>query len=339
MKPVYVCAFLLPLAAQSVATEPMAVPKIGHIEYYGLQKVSTQRIARALGLHVGDPLPPSKGDVEERLEKVPGVVQARVEAVCCQDKGNAILFVGIEEKGAPHFALRSPPSGNAVLPQDVVDSYHKLVSTLAAAGHRGSTDEDLTEGHALAADPDARELQQGFAEYDRDHLPLVRDVLRNSAEEDQRAMAATIIGYAADKTKVVPDLEYAMQDADETVRANAMRSLVAIAVLAVREPKLGIRISPTWFIEMLNSVVLSDRIKAATALVNLTEHEGKAILEQVRQRALGAVLEMAQWQYLRYALPAYILLGRMAGMSEQAIQETWSKGQRREVIMRFAGKR
>ena len=69
---------------------------------------------------------------------------------------------------------------------------------------------------------------------------------------------------------------------------------------------------------MMNSIVLSDRVKAASALVNLTEKDGKATLDQIRERALGSVLEMAQWKNLRYALPSFILLGRMAGLSEEA---------------------
>ena len=42
---------------------------------------------------------------------------------------------------------------------------------------------------------------------------------------------------------------------------------------------------------------------------------------------------------LRYALPAFILLGRMAGMNEQAIEESWKRGERESVVMRFAAKR
>ena len=57
-------------------------------------------------------------------------------------------------------------------------------------------------------------------------------------------MAATIIGYAPDKKKVVGDLEYAMQDPDESVRGNAMRALGAIAVLATREPEREIESPP-----------------------------------------------------------------------------------------------
>jgi hypothetical protein len=267
------------------------------------------------------------------------VVEARLEAVCCQADGNAILFVGIEEKGAPHFAFRSPPAGSAALPPDIVDTYTKLLAAIEAAGRRGSTAEDLTEGHPLAADPDARGLQQGLVAWAGEHLALLKSVVRDSGEVDQRAMAATILGYAPDKTKAVGDLEYAMQDPDEAVRANAMRALGAIAILAGRDPERGIHISSTWFIEMLNSIVLSDRLKAAEALVNLTDKDAKSTLDQIRQRALGSVLEMAQWKSLRYALPSFILLGRMAGMSETAIQSSWTSGKRAAVVMRMLGKK
>jgi hypothetical protein len=325
----------LSIVALSAQAPRFALPKIGSIEYYGLRKITVARLDRVLNLKPGDPLPPSKGDLEDLLEKVPGVVQARIEAVCCQSDGNPILFIGIEEKGAPHFGYRSPPMGTPVLPPDVVDSYRKLTFAIEAAARRGSTAEDLTHGHSLMADPDARGLQQGFIPYAKDNLKLLRDVLRDAADPDQRAMAATLIGYAPDKTQVVADLEYAMQDPDEPVRANAMRSLSAIAVLATGQPDLGIRISGTWFVEMLNSIVLSDRLKAASALVNLTEKDDRKLLDQVHDRALSSVLEMAQWKNLRYALPAYILLGRIAGLDEQKIQDSWKRGDRAAVVTRL----
>jgi len=43
------------------------------------------------------------------------------------------------------------------------------------------------------------------------------------------------------------------------VRANALRSLTAIAVLASRDPAPGLRISPTWLVELLNSPTAPDR--------------------------------------------------------------------------------
>ena len=41
-------------------------------------------------------------------------------------------------------------------------------------------------------------------------------------------------------------------------------------------------------------------------------------------------MEMAQWKVLRYALPAFILAGRIAGMNEQEIQKAWTSGDRQD---------
>jgi hypothetical protein len=314
------------------------VPRVGSIDYYGLRKVQEARIQKALGVTAGDPIPPSKGDLEDRLEKVPGVVLARVEAVCC-DGRESMLFVGIEEKGAAHFALRTPPTGEAALPPEMVEQYTELVHAIETAARRGSIAEDLTHGHPLSADPDARAIQEGFAEFTVKHLARIRDVLRNSADAEQRAMAATIIGYAPDKKVVVGDLEYAIQDPDESVRSSAMTALNAVAVLSAKQPELGIHIPPTWFVEMLNSIAFSDRTRATGALINLTDSRPAATLDLLRERALPSLVEMAQWNSLRYALPAFILLGRVGGLGEQQIQERWTKGDRAALALEVVGAR
>ena len=306
-------------------------PTVGSIEFYGLHKLSEQRLLHALHLKSGDPLPPSRGDMEDALEAVSGVVRAQVEAVCCE-QGKTTLFIGIEEKGAPHLEFRTAPSGEAVLPEDIVDTYHKFLEAVRDAARRGSTAEDLTAGHSLMADPDARDLQFQFAKYARANQPLLRDVLRDSADGEQRATAATLIAYAANKKEVINDLEYALQDPAESVRANALRALNAICVLAHRQPELGLHISPTWFVEMLNSNALSDRTHAADVLVTLTTQDGAAILRQIRERALDSITEMAQWKTLRYALPPFILTARIAGLTEDEIQKAWIKGDRQTAI-------
>jgi hypothetical protein len=315
-----------------------SVPRIGSIDYYGRHKVPEKQIQRALGVTVGDPLPPSKGDLEERLVEVPGVVLARVEAVCCEG-GRSMLFVGIEEKGAPHFELRASPEGDAVLPSDLVTQYNELVGAIERAARRGTTAEDLTHGHPLSADADARAIQQQFAQLVPRRLLQIREVLRTSPDPEQRAMAANLIGYAREKSAVVGDLEYAMRDPDESVRAGAMNALSAIAVLSRKQPELQIHISPTWFVEMLNSVVLSDRIKAAKALINLTDSRPLATLDLLRERALPALSEMAQWNSLQYALPAFLLLGRVGGFTEKQIQDRWTRGDRAAMVLEVAGEK
>lgn len=303
------------------------------IEVYGLRKLPEARIRQALGVKEGDPLPRSKGDTEEALEKLPGVVRARLEAACCE-AGKAILYVGIEESRAPRFEFREPPKEAVLLPEEIHDTYVRFLAALAEAVRSGETEEDLTEGHSRMKHAACRAQQEKFVDLAARHLDVLRDVLRNSFDEEHRAIAAYVIGYAADKKAVVDDLQFALRDPDETVRNNAMRALAAIEVLARRRPTLGLRIQPTWMIEMLNSLVWTDRATAAVNLVNLTEDRDPEMLAHIEDRALDSLLEMAAWKHLGHALPAFILLGRVAGMKEQEIQEAWRTGDREKVLAR-----
>ncbi len=306
-------------------------PRIGDINFYGLRKLTPEKVLSALAIKSGDPLPPSKGDLEERLGEVAGVVDGRIEAVCCEGP-NTTLFIGVVERGAPHFDTHGAPAGSATLSEESMNQYRNLLAAVARAAHAGNAAEDLSGGDSRMTDPEARRLQEAFAVFASENLPLLRDVLRNSSEPDHRAAAAVIIGYAAKKSAVVNDLQYALQDPDDAVRANAARSLKAIAVLAQRQPEAGIKVAPVWFVEMLNSLVLSDRVHAMQALLILTDQPNPGTVELLRERALPSLMEMARWKTLEYALPAYLLLGRSAGIPEADLQDQWRKGDRETTI-------
>jgi hypothetical protein len=309
----------------------ISLPRVGVLDYYGLHKITPTRIQRVLATKEGDPFPSSKADLEERLEQIPGVVRSHLEAVCC-DGGKAVLFVGIEERGAAHFNFRTAPQGEVRLPEDIVAAYREFVAALETAVHHGNAGEDLRSGHSLMADPGSRAAQLRFEAIAERQLPALRAALRNSSDAEHRAMAAYIIGYAPKKREVVADLQLAVQDPDDGVRHNAVRALTAISILAGQNPDLEIQISPTWFVEMLNSVVWSDRSKAVTALLNLTESRPERVLALIRARALPSLAEMARWKSLTHAIGPYTLLGRVAGLSEQTIQDTWTNGGREAVI-------
>jgi hypothetical protein len=315
-------------------------PVIGDINIYGLRGTAPDRLLAVLKLKSGDPIPPSKGDLEERIADLPDIVLARVEAVCCEGP-RAILFIGVEERGAPHATFRSEPSGEAVLPDDLSDSYRQFLTAVQRAAARGSAAEDLTAGHSRMADPAARALQDRFAAYAGEHLDVLRNVLRNGSDPEQRAVAAAVIGYAPKKSDVLDDLQYAMQDPDDSVRANAMRALNAIAVLASKQPDTGLQVPATWFIELLHSVVLGDRVEAVRALLTLTDHGRPGVIDELRERALPDLVEMARWRTPSYALPPFLLLGRVAGMSDEQVQASWKAGERDAVIQKAqpAGKK
>jgi len=329
-------------ATTSVQPSPQAQPvpptTIGVLDFFGLNKTTGTRLRSVIGVKEGDPLPASKGDTEEHLVQVAGIVQAHLEAVCC-DESKLILYVGIEERGAPHFDLHEPPEGEVVLPQEITSLYRDFLSAADAATRRGSTAEDLTKGYSLMADRLAREIQIKFVDLVKDNLPKLNDVLRNSADDEQRAIAAYLIGYEPrQKARVASDLQYALRDAEPGVRANAVRALIALAVYARLHPDDGVKIQPTWFVEMLNSLSWSDRDNAMRALQLLTDQRDATTLELLRERALPALSEMARWKTLSHALPAFILIGRVEGMTDDQIHDAWNRGDRESVIA-SAGKK
>jgi len=319
---------LLFLIATSLSAQDL---RVGVIDFYGLRKISESQIRKVLGVREGDLLPASKGDAETKLDQISGVVESHLEAVCC-DAGRTILYVGIEERGATHFDLREPPEGAAVLPEEIVTAYGRFLEAAHDASRRNTTDEDLTHGHPLMADGATRAVQEMFPALVDAHLAEIREVLRNSEDEAQRAMAAYVLVYATRKSGIVNDLQYALKDADAGVRNNAARSLVALSVLAKLDPSSEVRISATWFIEMLNSLSWSDRNRALWALQTLTDSRDPVVLDPLRTRALDALIDMARWKTLSHALPAFILLGRVAGMPEPDIQAAWTRGDRDSVV-------
>jgi len=325
------------IASAQVPVPPaVSVPVVGVIDFYGLNKVTEDRIRKTLGFKEGDPFPPSKANVEERLDALPGVIESHLEAVCC-DGSRIVLYIGIEERGSAHFDLREAPEGESALPPDVVALYRRFFDAFEDAVRRGLTIEDLTHGHSLMADPLVREVQQQFPAIADQHLSELRNVLRNSSDDEQRAMAAYIIGYASKKDQVAGDLQFALRDADPGVRSNAARAIIALAVYARLQPDSGIKLEPTWFIEMLNSLSWSDRQRALSALQLLTDGRDPQMLGQLRQRALPALAEMSRWKTLAHALPAFILTGRVAGLTEQQIQDAWTRGDRESVIAAATG--
>jgi len=312
------------------------VPHTGDINFYGLHKVTPEEILKATGMQTGGPLPPSRGALEDKLEQMSGVVEARVTAVCCQGD-RAALFIGIEERGAPHAAFRSEPSGDATLPQDLLDRYQQFLTAVSRAAARGNTAEDLTAGHSMMDDPAARAIQAGFVKLAAAHLDTLRSALHNGSDPDTRAAAAAIIGYGPKTQTVVDELQFALDDPEPAVRANAMRALGALIVYAQKNPASGLKIQPTWFVELLHSVELSDRQESSQALALLTEPGQKAAmssaaLDLLRERALPDLAEMARWPTLRYALPPFLLMGRLAGFTDSETQARWSKGDREPVI-------
>ncbi len=322
MRLLCVLALALPLLAQ---------PKIGVVEIYGAGKLSRDRIQKAIGARPGDPLPKSKGDVEEQLEAIDGVVQARLEAFCC-DQGKPVLYVGILERGATASTYRPYPQEAVELPKEILTAYADFSSALSRASAEGDLKEDLTAGHSLMQNLPCRVAQERLVGLAQLNFHTIASVLANALEPEQRSIAAYVLGYGPDKAAVLKEMLLALQDPDPSVRANATRAAKALAVYAIAHPEDDLRVQPTWFVEMLNSVELSDRLEASRILLLYTEKRDANAIANIRERAMASVLEMARWQHLPHALPAYLLAGRVTGWTDEALESAWAAGDREKTL-------
>ena len=323
-------ALLLALAAPLAAQQ---VLPIGIVDFYGLRRVSESDARRALGIAEGDSLvPDSMAPALRRLRALPGVADARLTPVCCESDGRWALFVGVAEHGAPAVALDSAPHGAVRLPDAIVRLGAALQDTLLAAVQRGQSAEHDSAGHAFFDEPGLHAIQEQFLAYAAANVPELIAVLHRSGDAAHRALAAELLGYAPDVGQVVPDLVQAVHDADGDVRNNAMRALLVIAAWAQQHPETGIRVPATPFIDMLNSLVWTDRNKSSYALYELTASRDSSLLAELRAQALPALLDIARWRSVGHAFVGYMVLGRIEGVPDETLQEAWRRGDRRQVI-------
>ena len=158
-------------------------------------------------------------------------------------------------------------------------------------------------------------------------------MLHHSSDAEHRAIAAQVIAYAPEIRAVIPDLIDAMRDPSSSVRNDATRALLIIAAYAQQHPEAGIRVPAESFVAMLASPYWTDRNKSSGVLAQLTANRDPQLLKTLRSRALPALAEMAHWQLIGYASPSLYILGRIGGMSDDAIMQAIDRGDRETIIV------
>lgn len=313
-----------PLSAQSV--------RLGSIDTYGLRTVDAKVLRDWLPLHEGDLLSQAQAEaLGKRIETDPPpdprIEHLRVAWVCCGDGRTLAVFIGVQEKGQPVLKLRQRPTGNVRLPEDLVKAEEEASRAVFNAVMQGKGTEDDSQGHSLLLDPALRAPQEKLPAFAKRDLQLLRRVLRESADDAQRAAAARVLGYAPDKQAVVDDLVYAMTDANDGVRNDAMR---ALSVFGRATKPIPVPYEP--FIDLLYSPLWTDLNKSSFALAGLSERRDPALFALIRARALPPLAEIARWKSRGHGLLGYQVLGRLAGYPEKELIERWERGDTEPVI-------
>ena len=298
------CALLLLAAAEST--------RVGSIDFFGYGGLDLEQVRASLPIRVGGTL---SEHAREEVKKAVGQA-ATVSFICCNQRGDWLVYIGLAGKTAHAVRYNPAPTGDARLPKPGLEVYDRAMELLFEAARRHAED-DNSHGYAISAYQPLKTVQIAMREYAKRHPRELLHVLASAADERQRIAAAHLLGYADESDEQIAALATASHDTSEHVRNNAVR---ALAVLADHDPATARKIPAAPFIDLLSSITWSDRNKALWLLSTITATRDAETLARVRREALEPLIEMAQWPS-GHAFNARLLLGRIAGIEETRLQQ------------------
>ena len=291
---------------------------IANIDFFGYGNFDVAKLRSVLPIKPGESIKQVdwtiyRSRIDEAIRSQTGKPPTDVERLCCDENGNSIIYIGVAGTSSVALQHKPAPTGEARLPAAALKLSQETEEALKKAAFAGRTQQDVSTGYALSADPElhAKELQ--IREFALANEALLRTVLSSSSNAEHRAIAAEFLGYANVSAQQIADLTEAARDPDEGVRNNAVR---ALGVIASSSQKRASMILPGPFIALLKSEKWVDRNKAGWLLINLTASRDPKLLKQLRKEAMDALVEMARWQFAGHASSARRLLGRIAGIEE-----------------------
>lgn len=319
----YLAVFLLPLLViLSTINADCQEVKFGYLEVYGY--VNKEQVTACISLRDDDTYALKevsllKQQLKDCLLSLPGVKEADISFVCCDNMGTTIIYAGTSEKksGVNPPRERSDIQLSAVMMQ----AYDSLLYHAGAGVRKGDVGDDHSRGYSLFNYPPARRIQESFINTANKNLDVLKDVLRNSKHDQHRIAAATIIAYADNRSIVAEELVAASTDENEEVRNNAIRALSVLADYSANHPNAGYSIPVEPFIALMNSLSWTDRNKSSMVLLSLSQ-TNKQVLQQLKEKALKSLIEMAAWKNEGHSFPGIILLGRIAGWEDDRIMKS-----------------
>lgn len=310
--------------------------RIGQIEFYGYRGLNLDKVRSALPLHEGNAFPTSDDryvqtieQVKKEIQRVTGHPPTDVETVCCNARGDYMIYIGLAGNSIRKARYNSVPKLKLRLPSEVIDLYRQAMEVSSVLVSKGLASEDDSRGYALASDESLRSIQLAIRAYALTHERLLRRVLQSSAYAEERIVAATFLGYARQSRAQTNDLVLASHDVDDGVRNDAIR---ALGVLARSSAEIARQIPAEVFVEMLSSGSWSDRNKAVFLLSELSRRRDPKLIRLLRSQALDALIEMATWRFSGHADLPRMILGRIGGIEESRLTQMVSAGSVEQII-------
>ena len=328
--------FLAPQVCVAIAPQNQGETiQIGSIDYFGYAGIDLKKIEGRLPIKTGDRITEDaferdRKSISDLVKEIAGKPGTDVEAVCCDQSGRLMVYIGLSGSSSRPIVLNPSPQGKDQLGADALDLYRRYGAAQQDAVKRGVASEDDSLGYALSADPAARNVELAIREYAVSHTDLIQRALRNSSSIEQRQVSSCFLGYAERSADQIKLLTFATRDQDSLVRNNATRDLWVLA--SAKNPG-GVGVSPTPFIDLLFSSQWTDRNKSSLVLMQLTQQRDPELLRTLRDQAIEPLLEGARWTNPGHSLPfLFIILGRIEGIPEDRLKKLAATGDKTEVI-------
>ena len=116
----------------------IASERIGHIEVFGYKGLDVERIHASLPVREGEEYSDrTKSQVRQEVAAAIGKQPTDVAAICCDEKGNRLLFIGLPGASYKAFVYNQAPTGSERLTADIMKLYGRLEQALEAAARKG----------------------------------------------------------------------------------------------------------------------------------------------------------------------------------------------------------
>lgn len=294
---------------------------IGSVDFFGSGHVSRSQLASRLPFSAGSiivkDLDTDYGRATTRVTTaLTGHPPSDLTAVCCDELHHYMVYVGIAEDSQPRLLFRKTPRSPIVLTAAELALYHAFTVSYEKAILAGRSREDWSKGYPLSADPRSRRLQLRMHGVAGGRLPMLERVLKTARDPQQRAISAFFIGYSSPSNRQASALFQALTDEESEVRNNALRSLWVLASsghklsIADYRPISHLLASPRW----------SDRNKASLLLEAMSRDRNDPLLMVLKNENLCDLLQGAQWKNPGHASPFLLILGRLEGLADNAIE-------------------
>ena len=164
---------------------------IGKIDFFGYGNLSPAKIREALPILQGESISEdawhlARPEIDEVIKRLTGAGPTDVAAVCCDDHGAAMIYIGIAGASSKPLVLNPTPHGSARLPAHALVLEQRFGEAVANAVQEGKAGEDDSNGYALSVEPRLRASQLAVRKFTLQHSTLVREVLQSSEAAEHR---------------------------------------------------------------------------------------------------------------------------------------------------------